>query len=153
MTPTAAKKRFFTAEQANSMLPLVRAIVGDIVQLYTDIHERRRRMEIVRQRRGETEREADVYSEETAQVEQELEKDIERLDEFVTELTELGVELKDPISGLIDFPAMMDDREVYLCWKLGEKDVAFWHELDAGFQGRQMLLENTITTEGEDEEN
>ena len=51
----------------------------------------------------------------------------------------VGVELKDPFSGLVDFPAWRHGHEVYLCWRLGEPDVAHWHELDAGFAGRRPL--------------
>lgn len=54
-------------------------------------------------------------------------------------LHELGVELKDPRIGLIDFPAWRDDRVVLLCWKLGEPAIAYWHEIDAGYAGRQRL--------------
>src|SRR5258708_36801295 len=55
--------------------------------------------------------------------------------ECAKELENLGVELKDPNTGLVDFPAMMDGHEVYLCWRLGESKVAFWHEIEAGFPG------------------
>ena len=58
---------------------------------------------------------------------------------FATELVELGIELKDPNIGLIDFPTLVDGREAYLCWKLGEPEVGFWHELAAGVQGRQSV--------------
>jgi hypothetical protein len=47
--------------------------------------------------------------------------------------------LRDLDRGLIDFPALRDDREVYLCWIDGEPDIGFWHELDAGYAGRQQL--------------
>jgi hypothetical protein len=47
--------------------------------------------------------------------------------------------LRDLDRGLVDFPAIRDGREVYLCWVDGEQDVAFWHELDAGYAGRQEL--------------
>jgi hypothetical protein len=47
--------------------------------------------------------------------------------------------LRDLDRGLIDFPALRDDREVYLCWIDGEPDIGFWHELDAGYAGRQEL--------------
>jgi hypothetical protein len=50
-----------------------------------------------------------------------------------------GIVLRDLDRGLIDFPALRDGREVYLCWVDGEPDIAFWHELDAGYQGRQEL--------------
>ena len=55
------------------------------------------------------------------------------------ELRKLGVELKDHNTGLIDFPCRMGDREVYLCWRLGEPEVGYWHEVNAGFAGRQKL--------------
>ena len=47
--------------------------------------------------------------------------------------------LRDLDRGLIDFPAIRDGREVYLCWIDGEEDIGFWHELDAGYAGRQEL--------------
>jgi len=43
------------------------------------------------------------------------------------------------VRGLVDFPALVDGKEVYLCWKLGEPEVLFWHDMDAGFAGRQSL--------------
>jgi hypothetical protein len=57
----------------------------------------------------------------------------------VAELAEREIVLRDLDRGLIDFPAIRDDREVYLCWIDGEPDIAFWHELDAGYAGRQAL--------------
>ena len=60
--------------------------------------------------------------------------------DFVQELNALGVELKDYYTGLVDFPGWMNGHEVYLCWRLGEPEVAHWHELDAGFAGRQEAL-------------
>jgi hypothetical protein len=50
-----------------------------------------------------------------------------------------GIVLRDLDRGLIDFPAIRDGREVYLCWIDGEADIAFWHDLDAGYAGRQPL--------------
>ncbi len=54
-------------------------------------------------------------------------------------LTELGVVLRDPEAGLVDFPGEVDGRRVWLCWRLGEERVAHYHELDAGFAGRRPL--------------
>ena len=62
----------------------------------------------------------------------------EKLAAFIDELTKLGVELKGP-DGLCDFYSLMDGREVYLCWRLGEPQVMHWHELDAGVAGRKPL--------------
>jgi hypothetical protein len=54
-------------------------------------------------------------------------------------LQEAGLVVRDIERGLIDFPAILDGREVYLCWELGEDDVAFWHDLEGGFGGREPL--------------
>jgi hypothetical protein len=47
--------------------------------------------------------------------------------------------LKDPRRGLVDFPALLGDKEVFLCWEMGEEDIEFWHDLDAGYAGREPL--------------
>ncbi len=129
--------RIFTLEQANAMLPLVRAITKDLAELSRDVIERRERLNALLAGRGQQSR--DVYSEELAQIEDELGKDGDRLREYVRELEELGVELKNPPEGLVDFRCLMDGRVVYLCWKLDEPEIQHWHELEAGFAGRQAL--------------
>jgi hypothetical protein len=57
----------------------------------------------------------------------------------MAELAGRDIVLRDLDRGLVDFPAIREDREVYLCWIEGEPDIAFWHELDAGYAGRQDL--------------
>jgi len=54
-------------------------------------------------------------------------------------LTGAGVVVKDVDRGLVDFPALIEDREVFLCWELGEDEVAHWHELEDGYGGRRPL--------------
>jgi hypothetical protein len=54
-------------------------------------------------------------------------------------LEEAGIVMRDIDRGLIDFPALLEDREIYLCWELGEDEVSHWHELDEGYRGRQDL--------------
>ena len=56
------------------------------------------------------------------------------------ELEELGIVLRDIDRGLVDFPAILEGREVYLCWEQGEESIGFWHHLEAGFGGRQPLI-------------
>lgn len=139
-----AVKRLFTVEEANQRLPLVRVIVQDIVELFRDIRERRERLTSVRRLRGEKTAPGRLYSEELDQIEDEIRKDEERLSGYIGELAELGVEFKDPVIGLVDFPAVINDRVVYLCWKLGEPEVQFWHELDTGFAGRQDVTDPSL---------
>ena len=57
-------------------------------------------------------------------------------------LGELGVVVKDLDTGLVDFLALRDDRPIYLCWRLGEPRIAWWHEIEAGFAGRMPLDDN-----------
>lgn len=68
-----------------------------------------------------------------------LVQDFERLDALVHAILETGALIKDINIGLLDFPALRDGREVYLCWQYGEGEIAFWHEVDAGFAGRQPI--------------
>ena len=58
---------------------------------------------------------------------------------LLAEISGAGIVLRDLDRGLIDFPSLRDGREVYLCWELGEDSVEFWHDLDAGFGGREPL--------------
>lgn len=151
-TPADSSKKYFTVEEANRRLPLVRAIIEDIVALFQDVHERKERLLRIRQTsRGGSQNEPNAYEEEVDQIERDLEKDIQKLDDFVQELRDLGVELKDYANGLVDFPTLIDGREAYLCWKRGEEEIAYWHELDAGFQGRQSLLAKSVSSDNTDD--
>src|SRR6516162_8121018 len=129
----SSKKKLFTISQANASLPLIRAIVADITQLARRLEERH---DLLAERHVIDE----PHREELRHLQADFDRDKERMRECCRELVELGVELKDVRAGLIDFPCWMENREVYLCWRLGEAEVAFWHEVDAGFAGRQRLL-------------
>ena len=133
-------KKFFTVAQANAALPLVRAIVRDITALYHNLRERQERMERAKPEHGTI---SEMHQEEWRHFQEEYERDEERLRDYERELQQLGVYLKDYMVGLIDFPCWMDGHEVYLCWRQGEPDVAHWHEVDAGFAGRQKLMTET----------
>lgn len=131
------QNKYFSIEEANRSLPLVKAIVEDIVRqsrLVDNLQQRIAR--VARESRRPSD---DPYSEELAQTQNELDVEEERLQSYVDELKNLGVELKSDEIGLCDFRSLMNGREVYLCWRLGEPAVMFWHELDAGFSGRQKL--------------
>jgi hypothetical protein len=135
-------RKLFTVEQANAALPLVRAITTDLVRLSRELIERRERLALLSAGRDASAK--DPYTEELAQIEEELDKDSDQLRAYVEELRALGVEPKSGPEGLVDFPSMMDDRLVYLCWKLGEPEVLHWHELNAGFGGRQSLIAGSV---------
>ena len=124
---TSTEKRFFSLEEANKTLSYVQGIVKDICETYKQAVAAQQRMQ------------APMPSDESDTVRAEYEEAVERLSRYVDELEEVGVELKDYQIGLIDFPTRHDGREVCLCWKLGEEKIESWHELDAGFAGRQSV--------------
>ena len=70
---------------------------------------------------------------------QELNNSITRLYKLIEELEDLGVVIKSVDDGLLDFPSMRFDEEVWLCWKAGENEIKFWHGKDEGFMGRKPL--------------
>jgi hypothetical protein len=128
----------FTVEQANATLPLVRRIVQDIVTQYRAWNEKLNEIDLVAASGRAADNEvADRLGAEA----QAIARDIEA---FRRELTDLGIEMKDPGLGLIDFPCTMGSRPVYLCWRLGEPEVAFWHEVNAGYAGRQPLIPESV---------
>jgi hypothetical protein len=68
---------------------------------------------------------------------------IDQMQAGVARIDELGVTLREIETGLIDFPALATGRQIWLCWRLGEGDIDWWHELDEGFGGRRRLAELT----------
>ncbi|HSW45591.1 MAG TPA: DUF2203 domain-containing protein [Phycisphaerae bacterium] len=123
-------KRMFSPAEANRALVLVRRIVADIVAHYRALRELHERYQMFDQQ-GEI-----FEAEETRRG---YVAATDRLAELREELEEVGCELKDFETGLVDFPSIRDEREVRLCWRLGDGDVAFWHEVSAGFAGRKPL--------------
>jgi len=66
---------------------------------------------------------------------------IDQMAAAVARIDVLGVTLRDIERGLIDFPALVAGRQVWLCWQLGDTDIAWWHELDSGFASRRPLAD------------
>jgi hypothetical protein len=68
---------------------------------------------------------------------------IDQMQAGVARIDELGITLREIESGLIDFPALANGRQIWLCWRLGEGDVEWWHELAEGFSSRHALADLT----------
>jgi len=124
--------KLFTVEEANALLPAVRRIVAGIRRAHAEVAKRgaaaKRAAEGAEQgggfMPGGTRYAAALL----------------QLAERAGALEALGVQLKDFARGLIDFPSLRDGRVVLLCWQLGEGDqIEWWHEVEAGFAGRQPL--------------
>lgn len=127
--------RFFTVAEAQRTLPLVRRIVADLMSEYPRWRAAVGRFELLsagaRADQGETAEQAAARDEVTAAA--------SRITEYLEELDAIGCVFKGFDAGLVDFYSLRDDRPVFLCWKLGEAGIEHWHELDAGFGGRQRL--------------
>ncbi len=120
-------KKYFTVAEANRALPYVSRIVAEITECYAQVVGLRQQIDdcACEQQQG------------THQLD--YERSMDHLSDLLDELHQVGVELKDFEKGLLDFPAMHQGREIYLCWQRGEQCVQAWHELDAGFAGRQEV--------------
>ena len=144
LTPRSVRpsrpKRRFSLEQANSTLPLVKRIVRDIVRTHSEVLKCQQLLERSSTGRQQQRQQPTAAPAPTPQETQgQLERHMTRLEDYVEELTEVGAELKDYQMGLIDFIGRHQGHDVCLCWKLGEERIAYWHELDAGFAGRQPV--------------
>lgn len=80
-----------------------------------------------------------IIEKELNETRQELAQATTAMKRLIERVNEMACELKDVEQGLVDFRTEREGREVYLCWKLGEPDIRWWHELDAGFTGRRPL--------------
>ena len=132
------KRRYYNLSEANKTLPLVRAIMEDIVRQNGVVEELQERLARVKRDRRRPARGSNDENEELSQTQEELELREEELRGYILELQKLGVEFKG-FDGICDFYTIIDGREAYLCWRLGEDEIQHWHELDAGFMGRQPI--------------
>lgn len=129
--------KYFTVEEANRTLPLVRRVTEDIVTTYRELGDRVTELRAARER-GDNARDVETAVHELTR----------RINEYVAELDEIGALFKGPEPGLVDFYAMLDGRPIFLCWKQGEEHIEWFHELEAGFAGRQRLPAHLLSVGG-----
>lgn len=139
-----AVQKTFTVASANQALPLVRSIVQDIVTLFAALKDLERRLEGMRRPARDGRSRLTPHEEEVEESFSQLDHGTEQFWAYLDELRSLGVELKDFELGLIDFPTLVDGQPSYLCWRLGEPQVEFWHTRDGGFQGRRPVAEIAV---------
>jgi hypothetical protein len=123
----------FTLEEARALLPQLRSLVSEMRDVKAKIDAMQ----------GDVAKARDVASgngnvRDRSKI-GEAEKLTARLTDLMEQVNELGCEIKGIDEGLIDFPAEREGRPVYLCWRLGEDEISYWHDLDTGFGGRQPL--------------
>ena len=122
--------RYFTLPEANQALTIIRPLMDEIQAIRQKI--------LTNQPEAWTAIEKSVGNGGSRSLSA-MVQDFERLDVLVHDILDTGVLIKDINIGLLDFPALKDGREVYLCWQYGEADIAYWHEVEAGYSGRQPI--------------
>ena len=129
--------RFFTPDEANDALVHLRPVAERMVEhrralARAQIHQ----AELVTHIAGNG---GDLSPGEVRDAAEEVAREVDGIAECLAKINERGVQVKDLDEGLLDFPARRSDEEVFLCWKVGEPEVAFWHGLEEGFAGRKPL--------------
>ncbi len=125
---------YFTRDQAESLIPRITPVLREIQRLR---HAQLTHDEAVAADRAKVLGNGHMPPDQLHQQDSATaQRQIARL---VRAVSELGILIKDLDTGLVDFPTLRDGREVYLCWQLGEPHIAWWHEIETGFAGRQPL--------------
>jgi hypothetical protein len=129
--------KFFTLAEANRTLPLVRRIVQDVTSVYPTWKDLVAQYEVIAaQSRPDWGESAEQLA-----MKARIDDVARKINGYMVELEQVGCEFKGFDEGLVDFHGRLGDREILWCWKLGEERIAHWHELDAGFAGRQPIPE------------
>ena len=124
------RARYFTVEEANALLPTLRQWLAAMLAARQRIVDAQPELWPMLEKavgNGGSKKAGAVLA------------DFEIIQRHAHDIGALGIELKDLNTGLLDFPAQRDGREVYLCWRYDEARITHWHEVDAGFAGRQPL--------------
>jgi hypothetical protein len=122
--------KYYTPSEANEILTVVRPMVEELMGVGERIRERQPELWAIAEKTAGNGGSPTLSK---------LLPEFDRLHLLLHRLQDLGVEVKDVVAGLIDFRAVKDGREVYLCWKYGEEQVQYWHEIEAGYQGRELI--------------
>jgi hypothetical protein len=127
--------KLFSLQDAERTLPLVRRIVQDLTHEYPAWRAAVSRFELLtggaRADWGETG--------ELLAAREDVARHADRINQYLQELEAIGCVFKGFDAGLVDFYSLREDRPIFLCWKLGEERITHWHEIDAGFSGRQPI--------------
>jgi hypothetical protein len=158
--------RFFDLDEANALIPEVRTILeglrderAELIRLRDQVLLHRTATESPATQpteanarggsrssesggsAGEAGEDPETHDPEVRIVRLRMQGVIDQMQAGVARIDELGITLREIETGLIDFPALVAGRQVWLCWRLGEDDVEWWHELGDGFGGRQALID------------
>lgn len=129
----------FTIGQATQMLPLVKSIVAEVLDLINQVKQTRLRLNEVMQIRIAPDEQEDVYRSEVLDIEDNVRQQEQRIKECIAELNDLAIDVRRIEAGFIDFPATRLGQPIFLCWQQGEQEVAHWHMIDEDCAQRQKV--------------
>lgn len=129
-------ERTFRLSEAQEMLPLLDALLVAAQALRLEATNVRALIQAVRRSASG---DGSSLQTDSRQLESKLRGLVKTMRERVEAINEMGVQIKDLDRGLVDWVGLREGRKVYICWEHGEAEITFWHELDAGFDGRQLI--------------
>lgn len=136
------EQRFFDRQEAERLIPLIEPLLVEAI-------EKKKKLEGVEQEFSQVQNRILIYGgiippfSYLSERKQERDKLTTAIREAVERIEDEGCVVKDLDLGLVDFPCLQEEEEVYLCWKLGEKRIFYWHRMDEGFAGRKPLDSTT----------
>ncbi|HUR17077.1 MAG TPA: DUF2203 domain-containing protein [Candidatus Limnocylindrales bacterium] len=130
--------RYFKLDEANDILREAQPVLAQLRADRNRVAAIQATLQRERESNGSVE-----HAEAMGQQENQLVDIVRRMQEAVAQIDAWGITLRDISTGLIDFPALANGRPIWLCWRLGEGDIEWWHETNVGFDGRQPLAELT----------
>ncbi len=130
--------RYFGIDEANAVVAEARPVLEELRADRERVAELQAGLQRDRENNGSAE-----HAEQLAEREQQLREIVRRMQRDVARIDEWGISLREISTGLIDFPALANGRPIWLCWRLGETDIEWWHEANVGFDQRQPLSELT----------
>jgi hypothetical protein len=130
--------RFFTLLQAETLLPQLEPLLRGVIDQKKAYEQAEGEITGMSQRIALTGGML-VSREQMARTRKKKDAAVRGLAAAVEKIQDLGCQIKDADTGLIDFPTLYRGQEVYLCWKLGEPSIEFWHRVEDGFRGRQRI--------------
>lgn len=117
----------YTVESANALLPQLAPALVELREKFEEAEKIREAYSQIAAGNGRSQRQG------------EEQRKMTRVAELLGRLEEWGIQLRDITTGLVDFPAEMSGERVFLCWRLGEEEIAFYHSPEDGFRGRRPL--------------
>ena len=138
MTTKTREQTVFSIEQARSMLPLLRLIVTDISLSHRELMERRSNLRrMLRNHQGNSK--FKIYDQEIVEIQNDLKDQTAHLEDYISELEQLGVILRSAHDGIVDFPTMIEDAPAFFTWQMEQSDVSEFHWANESTADRRPL--------------